>query len=231
MAAEKKTSTEKNEAVESEETIEQPKEEKMAEKTYTQSEVEAIVAAAIAKLQKEATATKTNEEYVTLVYMGVVAENSTILLGTENNRGLGEIQGRGGIRTVRKSDFVEKMNPQIAKRLKDRRLVVVSGLSDEEREEYGVKYEEGELLSRDIYRKLFNLTDDKILEIFKSACYQHKKIIATLFIDEYVKGNNKINQGLVEKLNDVSKSADPDGMFTPILKDMYRDLSDKASKK
>lgn len=223
MAEETKTATKKTTAKQADEA--------KTEKTYSQAEVEELLAAAIAKLQKETATAKKDDEYVTLVYMGIVAPKSTILLGTENNRGLGEIQGRGGIRTVRKSDFVEKMNPQIAKRLKDRRLVVVSGLTDEEREEYGVKYEEGELLSRDIYRKLFNLTDDKILEIFKSACYQHKKIIATLFIDEYVKGNNKINQGLVEKLNDASKEVDADGMFTPILKDMYRDLSDKASKK
>jgi len=220
MAEEKKTTMKKK--VEANET---------AEKTYTKAEVEEMIAAAIAKLQSKEPTSKKEDEWVTLVYMGVAAENSTVLLGTEQNRGLGEISARGGIKTVRKSDFEEKMNPQISKRLKDRRLIVVSGLTDDERELYGVKYTDGELLSKDIYKRLFTMTDEKIAEIFKKACPRHKEIIATMFIDAYVSGNNRINQPIVEKLNEISKEVDAEGMFTPILRDMYRVLSDNASKK
>ena len=104
-------------------------------------------------------------------------------------------------------------------------MIVISGLNDEERERVGVVYEDGELLSNDIYKKIFTLSDEKICEIFKKACYRHKQIIATLFIDEYMKGNNRINQTLVEKLNEISKSVDKDGMFKSILKDVYKQLS------
>ena len=38
--------------------------------------------------------------------------------------------------------------------------------------------------------------------------------------------DNRINQPLIERLNKASKTVDPKGMFSDILKDMARELSD-----
>ena len=201
---------------------------KPKEPTFTQEQVQKIVEEAVAKAlaqQQPQTVVVTQpqkEENVTLLYMGAVAKGSTVLLGTEQNRGLGEIQGCGGTRTYLRSTFFENLSEPVLRRLKDRRLIVISGLTDEERDRYDLNYTDGELVSKDVYYKLFSWDDDKIFEIFSKACYRHKQIIAMLFMDEYQKGNNRISRELVQRLNNESKKTDKDGMFRQILKDMQR---------
>ena len=212
-----------------------PVEEKIEAKEPTAEEIAAVMKtetaqAMIAKMIAEALAKQPQqnfiavpmkEETVTLVYMGVVPEGTTISLGE-----LGEMQGRGGTRDIPKKEFFNKLTDPILRRLKDRRLVVVDGFTDDERERYGVKYTDGELLSANIYQKLFALTDDEICNVFDKACPRHKEIIATMFIDAYMDENKRVTQSLVTKLNTLSKKADPDGMFRSILKDMAADLSE-----
>lgn len=164
------------------------------------------------------------EEMVTLLYMGAVAEGSRVNLGEK----LGEIMGRGGTRTISKTVFFENMTPGVLNRLKDRRLIVLDGLTDEERERYGVKYTDGELVSKEIYYKLLDLDEDTVVSIFKKACYRHKQLIASLYADAYGIGDNRINQPLIQKLNRASKAIDKDGMFTAILKDMAKALGDSS---
>lgn len=162
------------------------------------------------------------EEMVTLLYMGAVAEGSRVNLGEK----LGEIMGRGGTRTISKTVFFENMTPNVINRLKDRRLIVMDGLTDEERERYGVNYKDGELVSKDIYYKLLDLDEDTVVSIFKKACFRHKQLIASLYGDAYNAGDNRINQPLIEKLQRASKEVDKAGMFTAILKDMAKALGD-----
>lgn len=202
-------------------------------KTYTEAELHEIVNKAVAEAVKAAMQNvqpqtvyvkDKADEYVTLLYMGVVAEGSTVHL---NDR-LGDIQGRGGTRDIPKKEFLQNLTPGVLDRLKDRRLIVLSGLTDDERERYGLKYEDGELLSPDIYYKLLSLPEDTICKIFKLACPEHKAIIATLYIDAYMAHDNRVNQPLIQRLNNISKEADKDGMFKAILKDMARVLADNA---
>lgn len=202
-------------------------------KTYTEAELHEIVNKAVAEAVKAAMQNvqpqtvyvkDKADEYVTLLYMGVVAEGSTVHL---NDR-LGDIQGRGGTRDIPKKEFLQNLTPGVLDRLKDRRLIVLSGLTDDERERYGLKYEDGELLSPDIYYKLLSLPEDTICKIFKLACPEHKSIIATLYIDAYMAHDNRVNQPLIQRLNNISKETDKDGMFKAILKDMARVLADNA---
>lgn len=198
---------------------------KVIQTDEAQSIIQAIVAKALADQQKTQTiiTVPAKDETVYLLYMGVVAEGSTVFLGDK----LGEIQGRGGTRDIPKREFMQNITPAVLKRLKDRRLIVLDGFTDDERERYGVKYTDGELLSPTIYQKLFTYSEDKICEIFYKACKKHKEIIVTLMIDAYMAGNKKVTQSLVERLNTISKETDPEGMFKAILKDMAMNLSNR----
>lgn len=201
--------------------------EKMVAESEVQKMVDEAVAKALASVQNVQPQTvivnNNKEEMVTLLYMGAVADNSTVPLGK-----LGEIQGRGGTRDIPKREFFQNITPSISKRLKDRRLIVLSGLTDDERERYGINYKEGELLSASIYYKLLSMEEDDVAKIFKKACYRHKQIIATLYIDSYMKGDNRVNQPFIQRLNEISKENDPDGMFKPILKDMVAALNEEV---
>lgn len=164
------------------------------------------------------------EEMITLLYMGAVAEGSMVTLWDGF-----EIQGRGGTRDVPKREFLQHLSQGVIKRLKDRRLIVVNGFDDDERARYGVKYSDNELASVDIYYKLLSYDEDKILNIFKNVCNSHKSIIASLFKTAYMAHDNRINQPLIERLNKASKAVDANGMFSDILKDMARGLSEQGS--
>lgn len=195
-----------------------------------QSAIQKMIAQALAQAQaaqqtipQNVVAIPVKEETVSLLYMGVVAPGSTVHL---NDR-LGDIQGRAGTRDIPKSEFLQNLTPPVLKRLKDRRLIVLDGLTKDERERYGIEYTEGELLSPQVYHKIFTWDDDKIVEVFTKACKKHKEVITTLVIDAYIAHNKRVTQSLVERLNDASKEADPAGMFTAILKDMARDLASR----
>lgn len=227
----------KNEVVEEE--VATPKRgKKPTEKTFTETEVADMLAKATEQAAHKAVEayiaahptptvplTAQKDEMVTLLYMGAVAEGSVVHLGDK----LGDIMGRGGTRTVSKTVFFENMTPNVLNRLKDRRLIVVDGLTDEERERYGVNYESDELVGKEVYYKLLDYDADKVVDIFSKACFRHKQIIASLYADAYNAHDNRINQLLIERLQIVSKAADKDGMFTAILKDMARSLGDSAN--
>ena len=112
------------------------------------------------------------------------------------------------------------------KLMRRRELIVINGLTDEERSRYRLDYKEGELLSADMYYKLLDLDVKVLYEIFPKLCESHQRIVAKLFISAYEDGDNRIHPDTVKVLNNLSKKTDPDGMFTPILKDMGRKLSE-----
>ena len=142
----------------------------------------------------------------------------------------GYIQGRGGMLTINKRLFLQNMNENVLRRLKDRRLVVIDGLDESERERYDLNYSDGELVSQDIYYKLFSLSEDNVAKIFKMACYRHKQLIATLYYDEYISGGNRVNQQFIQRLNELSKEVEKEGMFKAMLKDMALDLQEEADR-
>lgn len=190
-----------------------------------QAVIQQMIAEALSKqqpTQPQIVQVSTEEPMVTLLYMGSVAPGAVVDLGDK----IGAIMGHGGTKDVPKKLFLQNLTTNILRRLKDRRLVVLNGLSDEERNRYGLEYADGELAPADIYEKLLGYDEKTVIDIFSKACYRHKQLIATLYIDAYIAHDNRVNQPLIQKLQEISKTIDSDGMFTSILKDMARNLAD-----
>lgn len=205
--------------------------EKDNEKTFSEDEVKKLIAEAVANAMKniqqpQIIVKESKDQEVTLLYMGCVAEGAKVYLGDN----FGYIQGRGGMLTINKRLFLQNMNENVLRRLKDRRLVVIDGLDESERERYDLNYSDGELVSQDIYYKLFSLSEDNVAKIFKMACYRHKQLIATLYYDEYISGGNRVNQQFIQRLNELSKEVEKEGMFKAMLKDMALDLQEEADR-
>mgnify|MGYP001555295036 FL=1 len=129
--------------------------------------------------------------------------------------------GVGWVMEVPRKDFAGRfMTPFVQKLLKKRRLIVLDGLTAEERERYGVAYKDGELLDAQMFSRLLTLPAEKMIEIYKNLCPEHRRFVATQFITAFEKGDNRINRGLIEPLQEISKTDDPQGLFTPILQKM-----------
>lgn len=197
-------------------------------KTFTQDEVNNLVAQAVEKalasVQAQPVLQVAKDEYVTVMFMGVMASDSTVALGK-----LGNINRTGGTLDIPKKEFLQGLGtPVVDALLKNRSLIVVNGLTDEERERFGLKYTEGELISSTVYYKLLDLTTEEITNVYKNLCEGHKRTVAKLFITAYFEDNDKrVAIDTVKALNKISKEIDKDGLFTPILEDFGKKITEE----
>lgn len=197
------------------------------EKTYTGTELQKIVEAAVAKYAAEHPQTPQvinvkPDEMVTVLFLHPVAKSCVISLGK-----LGQINRAGSTLDIPKREFLQGINGVVESLLRSRKLIVTDGLTDEERERYGVLYKEGELLSVKMYQKLLDYGKEDICAIFKKLCEGHKKAVAILYATAYFEERDpRVNMETVTALNKLSKSVDKGGMFTAILGDMGRKLSE-----
>ena len=106
------------------------------ERTYTDAEVKTIVAeavkSALASYKQEHQndqAVYRKEEYATLLYIGAIADGTVVSLGK-----LGQINKAGSTRDVPKKSFMEGLTFGVERMLADRSLIVVNGLTAEERD-------------------------------------------------------------------------------------------------
>jgi hypothetical protein len=134
--------------------------------------MQAIVAEAVksalasySKEHRNDQAVYSKEEYVTLLYIGAIADGTVVSLGK-----LGQINKAGATRDIPKKEFLQGMTYSIEKMLESRALIVVNGLTQEERERYGLDYKEGELLTQEAFYKLLNYSDSEITSVFRKLC-------------------------------------------------------------
>jgi hypothetical protein len=193
------------------------------QKLFTEQQVQDIVAEAVknaiasyAKDIRQEQPIYAKEEYVTLLYIGAIADGTVVSLGK-----LGQINKAGSTRDILKKEFLNGITYGIEKMLENRSLIVVNGLTQEERERYGLDYQEGETLTQEAFYKLLNYSDSDICSIFRKLCEEHRRVVAKLFLSAYFeKRDNRITAEKVKSLNEISKENDKDGMFKPILEDM-----------
>ena len=132
----------------------------------------------------------------------------------------GRIIGKTGEFFVPKNDL-SRILDNITRMCLDRRwLIVVDGLSEDEREALGVNYSEGELLDRKAFAKMIEL-GDKILEIFPALCEGHKEMVAKRFYEGWMEKNPYIHRDTVAELNRMAKDAGmKNNAFSTIIEGM-----------
>ena len=134
----------------------------------------------------------------------------------------GQVTGKTGTLLVPKTEWSRFLTNPVRHLLATRELIVLSGLTEDEMDLYGVNYKEGELLDRKAFTKLLDLGEG-LLDIFPRLCESHQQMVAKRFLDAYLKGDPRAqDRGLIVKLNDLSKSGGKKGMFSSIIRDMNR---------
>lgn len=152
------------------------------EQTFSKSEVEKMIAEAVANAMAKANPTpsviqvEAKNEYVTLMYIGGIAQGTTVNLGE-----LGQIYRDGDSITVEKKHFVAHINSTVDLLLKKRELIVVEGLTPEERIRFGVNYRENELLNGDTFARLLDMSAEELAETYKGLNDTHKGIVVNAF--------------------------------------------------
>ncbi len=230
MARAKKTETVKETAVETV-PVEQIAEEKPAEatpaeqpkeETYTKAETEAMIAAAVAQalaaVQRQQYAAVPERERVNLLWQAPVMPENIEEFGP--NGRYARITGPTGGFFVPKDEFSLIVDSRVRMYLERRWLIVLSGLTDEERDIYGVAYKPGEYLTKAAFAKLTE-QGEKLLEIYPALCPGNRKIVAGAVYEGWRNGDKHINRGLVERLTAMCREIDPEETtFQTILQEM-----------
>ena len=195
------------------------KKEQEKEETYSKKEVETMiadaVAAAISDINKN-TNTVRAEEYVTLMYLGNIAEGTVVTMGK-----LGQFYKSGDTRDIPKRDFLQNMDIRLSKMLEKRQILVLSGLDDRERERYGLLYADGEVLTRDQFDTILSYSDKQLTEIFSLLCSEHQKMVAGKIMNAYFENHDsRITPERVKNLQTISKKNKKEGLFLPVIEAM-----------
>ena len=154
---------------------------------------------------------------IKILYIDSAIPNNEIKIGQGRS-----IFGSGKIFAVQRDQFEgEFMTSTIMDLMQHKKLIVLSGLTDEERKLYGCYYTEGEVLKGEqMFDFFFTMDTPEAVEKFEALCPEHQQFVATRFIDAYEKHDNRITRDKVEALNAASKKYDPEGLFTPIVRDL-----------
>ena len=200
------------------------------EKTYTEDEVAELVRRAAEDAVKKAMASVPQQsttpniiqyvgdtEKVQFLWQAEVADDNVMLFGDGGM--YGQVVGKSGTFFVPKSELSRVLTDVNRVYLKRRWLIVVSGLTDEEREALGVNYREGELLDKRAFAKLLELGDE-LLDIYPKLCEGHKKMVAQRYMEAYTNSSPYVTRERVMKRNAMSKAGGGKGDFTPILEKM-----------
>lgn len=162
--------------------------------------------------------TQQESERVHFLFEAEVADDNIFIVG-ENGR-YGRITGKTGSFYVPKNDLSSVMDGAFQSMMENRWIIVVSGLTDEEREAFGVDYKEGEYLDKKAFAKMVDLGDE-MLEIYPKLCKGHKEMVAKRYYEAFRNGNPKVTRELVTKLNTLSKEAGSvRGDFINIIEEM-----------
>lgn len=177
------------------------------EETYTRSQLDEIVAAAVAKaLAEQASNEKVIRVEAQMVKMLFQCECSPVnVINFGPNGKFGAITGRTGRISVSKEAFLGEFRDELVQSLlASRELIVLDGLTDEERELYGVEYRKGEFMDEKVFSHMVEM-GDALLDIYPDLNDTYKAMVAKRFADEYEKNPKKISRELVKKLNEMSK--------------------------
>ena len=248
MATERKTSTTKKttstrtkKAPQADTPVKAPETPVEAPKGFTEEQVKSMIAEAL-QAQKETFAKEMDErkpqviqvaaetEKVVLRFQAEVADDNEAVFGEGGY--FGKITGKRGFLTIPKSEFVSRFRDlNVQWMLENRWLIVLSGLTDEEREMYGVDYKPGEILDDRAFTKMLDMSDEELLAIFPGLCKQHREMVARRLMTDYFKNGPRPGhyRDFITALNNMSKQDYLDlpekdsrrkGALAPILEDL-----------
>ena len=216
-------------------TVKKETEEVKAEKTFTEDEVKSLIAEAVAdalaQAQSNVVQISTDKPLVKMLFIDDCSDDNVIGFGV--NGKFGTITGPIGYINVPKDAWLgEFRDNQQQMLLRERKLIVLDGLTDEERAMHGLDYKPGEFLDEPMFRNLLDHMDE-LPEIFKKLCPSVRSVVCARLQTAYDSGDPRIlnNRDIIVKLNKISKKdfadapqEDPrrDGLLSNIVRGLNK---------
>lgn len=208
----KKAAEKKNEAMEAKVQAQDARDEKIAQLEKELAELKRTAAA------PQIVQVSSSGERVHFVWMGEVADDNIIEFGPGGI--YGRIEGKTGSFMVPKDDLSRVLTSLNRSLLEKRWLMIVSGLTEEEKQAFNVDYREGEVLDRKAFGRLVELGDE-MLDIYPKLCKGHREMVAKRYYEAWGRRDRHITRELITKLNEQSKElGSAEGDFKDILLEM-----------
>lgn len=156
-------------------------------------------------------------ERVRFLWIAPVADDNEFLVG--ENGMYGKITGKVGTFSVPKSDLSRILDPMFMRFMERRWVIVLDGLTDEERVQYGVDYKPGEVFERNTFLNMFHL-GDAIADVYSKLCDSSREMMAKLYHEAYFSDKKKdtVSRSAVVKMNKIA----PQPGFRDILDAMNK---------
>ena len=195
--------------------------------TFSKAEVQKMIAEAVAKAlasAREGSVIQVRpEQYVTVTYVGPMAPKTAFYL-----EGMGKINRSGGTLQIPTEKFLQGIDYRLEKMLEKRKLIELSGLTEEETDSYSVRYRKGEDLTDQVYRSLPRLPAQELISIFRDLCDWHRRAFANAIESDYFeRGRTDIDVKTLRELNRISRTTDSGGLFRHMLGAIGRKLSEE----
>ena len=194
-------------------------------KTYTEEQVQAMIAEAAKKAVEDAmraagsSVSRAADDVVTVLFMAEVAPTNVV-----------DLPGYGSLRPnsyleIPKKEFGGKFMSPLARKLIDKRhLIVLSGLDEDERVRWNCDYKEGEVLTERAFDHILDYDIDSLCTLFSKLCPEHQRFVARRFITAKEKGDNRATRDKARAINIISKENDPVGMLKPVIEAFKNDM-------
>ena len=204
-------------------------------KTFTEDEVKSLIAKAVAdalaQAQTNVVQISTDKPLVKMLFIDDCADDNVLGFGV--NSKFGTITGPIGYINVPKDEWLGEFRDNLVQMLlRERKLIVLDGLTDEELVMHGLDYKPGEVLDEKMFRNLLDHMDE-LPEIFKKLCPSVRAVVCARLQTAYDAGDPRIlnNRDIIVKLNKISKKdyanasqGDPrkDGLLSNIVRGLNK---------
>ena len=158
-----------------------------------------------------------DSEMVDFLWMAPVADDNELLIAD----GLfGKITGKVGNFAVPKKDLSRMLDSSMRMFIENRWLIVLGGMTDAERVQYGVAYKPGEILDKDIFVRLIDYGKD-IVPIYEKLCDASRDVVAKLYYEAWLEPDRKkkVNRQTVVEMHKIA----PKPAFKAIIDGMNQE--------
>ena len=158
-------------------------------------------------------------ERVYFLWQAEVADYNLVTFGPGGM--YGSITGKTGTFSVPKNELSRILDTRTRGFIERRWLIVLDGLTDEERESLGVNYKDGEILDRRVFARMVDMGNDEICEVYKKLCPSHKEMVGRRFYEAWTNRNKAVTRDKVIALRDITRDQRlDDKAFQTILQEM-----------
>lgn len=117
----------------------------------------------------------------------------------------GSITGKTGTFSVPKNDLSRILDDKNRRFLAKRWLIVVDGLTDDERESLGVAYKDGEIMDRKVFERMVDLSTEEICDVYRLLCTDHKEMVAKRYYEAWLNRNENVTREKVIALRNITR--------------------------